>query len=215
MAPATANRRFREWSASGAWKRFWDALAALRHGRPQLHRQDQALVSAVSPVLRIIKALESAYQTLNQQLFVPVLGTLGPAVITLETDMTNAAGCLRGKLWHGPQHQAMASIAISATRMDSGPEQVIETLIHEMVHLRNRQCGIPDCSKKQYHNRHFRDVGLRAGLEFPSPRDPSYGYARTCLGPKALKAVRRLRLDEEAFAWRYASSADEPAQSES
>src|SRR5438132_14073090 len=30
VSAATVNRRFREWLASGAWMKFWDALLAMR-----------------------------------------------------------------------------------------------------------------------------------------------------------------------------------------
>ena len=38
--PSTANRRFREWTASGAWSRFWQAVLDLRRAaHPELSVQ--------------------------------------------------------------------------------------------------------------------------------------------------------------------------------
>jgi hypothetical protein len=74
-----------------------------------------------------------------------------------------------------------------------------------MIHLRNDQVGVVDCTApNQYHNRAFRDAARLAGLECPS-RDPKYGYWATALGPRGRRALAELRPREELFGWKVAA----------
>ena len=75
-------------------------------------------------------------------------------------------------------------------------------LLHEMVHLRNDQVGVVDCTPPhQYHNRHFRDAARLAGLDCPH-RDAKRGYWRTALGPRGRQALIELQPREEFFGWK-------------
>lgn len=74
---------------------------------------------------------------------------------------------------------------------------ILETLLHEMAHLKNFQNGISDCSlKTQYHNKFFKEAAESFGLIVSRGR---VGYAYTRLGRPALCAICDLKPKEEVY----------------
>lgn len=199
VSPATANRRFREWTASGAWLRFWDALTKLRQlDAPPRAPGPRRAGGRGFPVQQIIAALEHAYGFLNEQLFGNTLAS--PVAITLETPRKAMAGYFCSRLWQ-TEDRTMGQIAVCTSLLGTGSELVLATLLHEMVHLRNDQFGLADCHpKNQYHSRNFRDVAVLHGLQCED-RDPRRGYARTSLDERGHQAIKHLALDEQLFRW--------------
>lgn len=41
---------------------------------------------------------------------------------------------------------------------------LLTTMLHEMIHLKNYQLNVQDCTTNQYHNKHFLNAALRVGL---------------------------------------------------
>ena len=77
----------------------------------------------------------------------------------------------------------------------------METLLHEIVHLRNDQYGLQDCKQsRQYHNLLFRDVAQLAGLDC-TERDNNVGFALTKLNDRSHAAIKELKLEEAVFRW--------------
>jgi len=178
VSPATANRRFREWSQSGAWVKFWHALQKLRAGRQPLQS-----------VQTLIGELERAYAFFNVHCFESALPM--DVLITVER-LQKCQGLFRadrnGRGW----------IAISTRVLNRGAEEPLHTLLHEMVHLRNRVVGLPDCHRG-HHNRHFRDTAALVGLDCQSG---PHGYAQTVPTRHARKVFARFRaLDVFAWPW--------------
>jgi hypothetical protein len=199
-SPATANRRYRGWLESGAWARFWDALLDLRLGP---HRGAEwalpppagAPPSALdSPVQTILAELERAFCFFNARLFGDSLPRT--VVITLEDRRNRQLGSFCAARWSSPQGHLHHHVMVSTSAVGRGKEAVLEVLLHEMVHYRNHQAGVVDCSRSQYHNRHFRDAALLVGLE-TSQRDPTLGYGLTSLGPRGRKAAADFQLRDE------------------
>jgi len=70
----------------------------------------------------------------------------------------------------------------------SSPQDVLETLIHEMVHLFNCVAKIEDVRKgSQFHNKKFKEAAENAGLEVE--RQGNRGWAKTSLGTRAQTQV--------------------------
>ena len=187
VSPATANRRFREWNKSGAWVRFWKKLNQLRNGTLKIE-------SPRSPVKAILQELERAYAFFNARLFDNVLPL--DVIITIEPSGTFLGQCRTdkaGRHW----------IAISTGAVASGTEETLHTILHEMVHLRNRRLGIPDCHRG-YHNRHFRDAAALVGLGCKQGR---LGYAQTIVGRQARIAFAKFRAGD-VFTWQWGVTAD-------
>jgi hypothetical protein len=202
VSTATANRRFREWTASGAWARFWDALMRLRRGGDPDPRRDGAVRDwGRFPAGDLVGELERAYAFFNDRFFA---GALDGAALTVERfwgRRRRAAGAYCPRDWHLGE-RAVGHIALSTEVLGRGAEAALVVLLHEMVHLRNDQVGMVDCTPPhQYHNRHFRDAARLAGLDCPC-RDPRRGYAATALGPRGKEAVAELRPREGLFVWR-------------
>ena len=74
--------------------------------------------------------------------------------------------------------------------LERGPDEALGTLLHEMVHYRNDRCDLVDCTNHGfYHNRHFRDAAVLAGLVC-AERDSYHGYGITGLGDRARQAIK-------------------------
>ena len=69
-------------------------------------------------------------------------------------------------------------------------EAIIETAVHEVVHLWARSLGLKDCSKSGRHNRLFKKHAEALGLECMEPSDRK-GYAYTQATPELLARIER------------------------
>jgi transposase len=200
ISPSTANRRFREWLASGAWATFWDALTRLRRGDLPALPPPVVVRPHALPAGELVGELERAYRFFNDHFFA---GTLADAALTVERfwgKRQRPQGTFCPRQWTDGLRE-LGHIALSTDVLGHGAEATLAVLLHEMVHLRNEQTHLVDCTgPNQYHNRHFRDAALLVGLVCPK-RHPRYGYADTALGERALEAVAELRPREELFRW--------------
>jgi hypothetical protein len=88
-------------------------------------------------------------------------------------------------------------INLTAEALYRSPNEVLETLIHEMVHLKNSQEGINDCTKTQYHNEAFKKVAESFGLTVERMRGK--GWAKTSLGEQAQLAIDLLKPDVSVY----------------
>jgi transposase len=202
ISPSTANRRFREWTAAGQWARFWDALMRLRRGgEADPYRHEPRRLWGSFPAGDVVAELERAYAFFNDRFFA---GVLEGAAITVERFVgkrRRQPGDFCPRQWRLGE-RTVGHIALSAEVLGRGAAAALTVLLHEMVHLRNDQVGMIDCTPPyQYHNRHFRDAALLAGLECPH-RDPKHGYWVTVAGPRGLQALAELQPREEFFGWK-------------
>lgn len=77
-------------------------------------------------------------------------------------------------------------IIIIAERLFEDPYLVLETVVHETVHLYNHDLGEKDCSKGGRHNETFRDQALEWGLDVTKG---TKGWAYTTLTDTLRKAL--------------------------
>lgn len=201
VSPSTANRRFREWTDSGDWLRFWDALLLMRKsGRDLTTKADPIPDRAVTgfPAGDMIAELQRAYLFFNDRFFG---GELPGAAITLERGRRGRRlGYFCARLW-GDGERVLGHIAVHAHALDGTAEAALAVLLHEMVHLRNDAAGVRDCHPvTQYHSRNFRDVAVLCGLACPK-RHPALGYAHTELDDRGRDAIKLLRPDIGVFRW--------------
>jgi hypothetical protein len=73
-----------------------------------------------------------------------------------------------------------------------------ELIIHELAHAENEVLGIKDCSGSQMHNKHFKTMAERLGLEV-EPRDSSVGYGFTKLGGPAKSFLKKIAFKRNVF----------------
>ncbi len=71
-------------------------------------------------------------------------------------------------------------ILVTAERLFDDPYEVLETIVHETVHLCNHDLDEKDNSKGGRHNKVFRDQAIAFGLIVDDPIDAK-GYAHTHL----------------------------------
>ena len=86
-------------------------------------------------------------------------------------------------------------INIGAGTLARPIEEVVATLLHEMVHYFNFIMGIQDCSRgNTYHNRRFKDAAEARGLIIT--HSEKYGYAHTAPSDTILEFCLRFGLTE-------------------
>ena len=99
--------------------------------------------------------LEKAFRVLNEQYFE---GELEEPIITIQSTPKAYGHVTVTKTWNRADGEQRHELNIGAGTLDRPIENVIATLLHEMVHIHNMQNGIKDTSRGgTYHNKHFRD----------------------------------------------------------
>lgn len=107
-------------------------------------------------ITKAIENLESLFSKINKDLFD---GNLELPVITISPDSTKGAygWCTTKKVWHDKNDQEYYEINLCSEYLNRESNEIVKTLIHEMVHLENLQLGIKDTSRSgTYHNKKFK-----------------------------------------------------------
>lgn len=122
--------------------------------------------------------LEKIYRQLNTDFFG---GELEDCVITVQSTPRAYGHVTCGKVWRRKDNNSY-ELNIGAGTLARPIENVVATMLHEMVHVYNLMNGIQDCSRgNTYHNKRFKEkaesVGLiieydsRIGWSITSPSD--------------------------------------------
>lgn len=147
-----------------------------------------------------IGILENLFSKLNEHFYD---GRLIKPIITVSPDTTKGAygWCTHGRVWQQKntlENTNNSSNASKSTANNSGYyeinlcadylnrsfEEIVTTLLHEMVHLYNLQIGVKDTSRSgTYHNKQYKIAAEQHGLIVE--RDPKYGYTLTSLNDEA------------------------------
>lgn len=131
-----------------------------------------------------ISALESLFDILNEKFY---NSQLQKVVITVSPNQRSKALALGwftvGKVWServGETKQSYHEINICAEFLDRPIHDIVETMLHEMVHLYCSQNAKKDTSNRGvYHNKVFMEMALAHGLN--CQRHGIYGWTRTSL----------------------------------
>ena len=124
---------------------------------------------------RVAGYLNKIFDMLNNRFFE---GALSRPTITIQsTPRAYGHFSLREDTWVskiGGTHE----INIGAGTLARPIEDVVATLLHEMVHYYNYVCGVQDCSRgNTYHNRKFKEEAEARGLVVE--RSERYGWSHT------------------------------------
>lgn len=116
-------------------------------------------------------------------------------LITIQGDKRRGStyGWFGKNFWEenvGSERKKVNEINLTAESLHREPEAVLETLLHEMAHLKNAQNDIFDCTKTQYHNDKFKKAAESFGLGVSRMRGK--GWAKTHLDEKAKEAIALL-----------------------
>ena len=171
---------------------------------------------SLKPAIRIF---ENLFSKLNDEFF---SGSLIPPVIVISPEGKASVNgwCTSWKAWKSTSEivtvreqtdQAKESIEDGTSDEDEGyyeitlsagylsypTNEIIETLLHEMVHLYNLQNGVKDTSRSgYYHNKSFKESAEAHGLI--AEKVDGSGYSKTSLSEDAVKFVKaqdRVRFD--------------------
>jgi hypothetical protein len=147
--------------------------------------------------------IEKALEQFNTILFD---GKLENILITLQTKgRGNFAGWCWAEKWVSKEN-SHTEINISAEYLTAGYAPLMEVLIHEMAHAINSQNGIKDCSKTQYHNKHFKLAAELAGLHVEQGKK-GWAYTSIAKGGIAEKALKDINIDRDVFIYQRAEQA--------
>ena len=150
-----------------------------------------------SPAKRNQLAIEELYRAFDFFNNRFAQGKLPKVIITIqEAGRKNAYGWFGESFWKdGICEQGVCEINLSAEYMGRDPYAILETLIHEMAHLKNAINGIRDCTSGQYHNKKFKTTAEEFGLNVK--RSGNKGWAFTSLGEAAREAIDQFKPDQE------------------
>ena len=134
---------------------------------------------------RVAGYLNKIYDLLNKEYFESTLSR--PTITIQSTPKAYGHFSLRDDTWVsklGGTHE----INIGAGTLARPIENVVATLLHEMVHYYNYEQGIQDCSRgNTYHNRKFKDAATQRDLCVE--HHEKYGWSITSPSEKLLDFV--------------------------
>lgn len=111
---------------------------------------------------RVVGLLEKMYRQLNDDKFD---SQLDMPVITIQSTPRSYGHVTCAKVWRVKGANSY-ELNIAAGSLDRPIENVVATLLHEMVHIYHLCNGIQDTSRgNTYHNKAFRDKAVSVGLQ--------------------------------------------------
>lgn len=128
---------------------------------------------------RTVGYLEKIFRKLNEHYFA---STIEEPIITIQSTPRAYGHVTISKAWRKSNGDRRHELNLDAGTLDRPIEEVVATLLHEMVHLSNLQAGVQDCSRGgTYHNRKFKaaaeacdlqiDYDSRVGWSVTSPTE--------------------------------------------
>lgn len=110
---------------------------------------------------RAVGQLEKMYNVINVDKFE---GALPVPVITVQSKPGTWGHCSCAKVWKRKDGETY-EMNIAAEMLSAPIEEILDTLIHEMVHLYCRENGIQEVSRGgKYHNKRFKQLAEEKGL---------------------------------------------------
>ena len=130
---------------------------------------------------RAVGQLEKMYNTLNLDKFE---GALPTPIITVQSKPGTWGHCSRARVWQRKDEETY-EMNIAAETLSAPIEEIIDTLLHEMVHLYCRENNIKETSRGgKYHNGRFKALAEKVGLV--CVREGQYGWNTVGTGNDAL-----------------------------
>lgn len=123
---------------------------------------------------RVAGYLDKVFNLLNETYFE---NALSKPVITIQSTPKAYGHVSCEKVWTSeeePRHE----LNIGAGTLRRNIEEVVATMLHEMVHLYNIQQKVQDCSRGgAYHNKRFKEEAEKRDLKID--HHPTYGWTLT------------------------------------
>ena len=120
------------------------------------------------------KRLEDAYRVFNREYF---NGELPMVMITIQSSLKAYGHCTTKKIWASGSDRYY-ELNLSAEYLSRPIENVLATLVHEMVHIYCMETGIKDTSNNgRYHNKRFKTEAEMRDLKIAYA--PTIGWSVT------------------------------------
>jgi len=162
-------------------------------------KQEEQLKNQEAPVVRLTKQLYYIYKEANKKFF---NNALPSCIITVQSKgRKNVYGWITTwKAWQ-VEDEYLYEINISSEHIiNRSIEDIVTTLIHEMVHLYNLINGIKDVSAHKYHNKKFKHIAEKTCLSVDrDDNDEQAGFSFTKLDSRGKIWLNELDIDEDAF----------------
>lgn len=111
---------------------------------------------------RVCGYFEKIFRQLNDDKFA---GELEMPIITVQSTPRAYGHVTCGKVWGNSKGGNQYELNIGAGTLNRPIENVVSTMLHEMVHLYNMMHNIQDCSRgNTYHNKKFKSKAEEVGL---------------------------------------------------
>ena len=123
-----------------------------------------------------------------------------PVILIQSTKRKVLGTCSVNKIWEkkSDEKQNRYEITIVAESLHRPVEEIVETLLHEMIHLYCSLNDINDTSNNfVYHNKKYKEEAENHGLEVTHQK--TIGWAVTKLKPETLKLISTFDINEKAF----------------
>jgi hypothetical protein len=148
-----------------------------------------------------LKELKKAYAQLNKYLFNNELIEPVFLVQSSRRAKNNFLGwCTRSREWlNKDTGQKYYEITIAAEHLNSPVEDILQVLVHELVHLYCNIKKIKDVGSGQYHNKLFKKYAEKFLLQTNEVPNKRYGYGYTTPTDKLLQLFKDLTIDRNAF----------------
>lgn len=139
----------------------------------------------------IQELFERGFEILNKEYF---NGELPTAIITIQSSKKSYGHFTTYPVWESTENR-MHEINISAEHLDRPIENIMSTLMHEMIHLYCSENKIEDTSKNgRYHNKNFRKTAEARGLIILYEK--YIGYSKTLPSEAFINLIRQYKLDK-------------------
>lgn len=127
-------------------------------------------------------------------------GTLPRPILIVSSNFKKKAhGWFASDAW-SLKGEVMSEITLCGESFKNGPDHVLDTLLHEMAHLKNyidNERKIVDCTPQQRHNQIFQKTAEFFGLEVSSSK--RFGSGHTKLGEVAKKVITDLKPRKDLY----------------
>lgn len=145
-----------------------------------------------------LKELYRIFYQLEKELFDK---PLEEPVILIQSRKKKVLGtCTVSKVWENKNNEkdTKYEITITAESLNRSTNEIVETLLHEMVHLYCSLNDIKDTSNNYvYHNKKYKEYAEKFGLEVTHAK--TVGLGVTKLKPNTEELIKKFNINEEVF----------------
>lgn len=145
--------------------------------------------------------LHVAFRCLNEAFFE---GKLPEPAITIQSGgkRSTMGWCTIKPIWGDKEGTIrLYEINIAAEYLNIEFHEIMDTLLHEMIHLYCKIHKIKDTSRKgQYHNKRFKEESLKRGFYYPVDKpDKRIGWSYSKITDETKQLIDTFPIDREVF----------------